>query len=126
VTSAVCFEASARKSGASPVAVALLLIFTAQVLNDVEWTPVLRASLRVRHLPDRLEKDVALMQKSGITVVRLGESTWTSWEPREGEFEFAWMQRILDCLHGAGIRVILGTPTYSIPPWLYRKHPEIW
>ncbi len=21
--------------------------------------------------------------------------------------------------------VLLGTPTYSIPPWLYRKHPEI-
>ena len=83
------------------------------------------ASYYHEYMPyDRLEKDVELMQKAGITVVRLGESTWTSWEPREGEFEFAWMQRILDCLHGAGIQVILGTPTYSIPPWLYRKHPQ--
>jgi beta-galactosidase len=74
---------------------------------------------------ERLEQDVQLMEKAGITVVRLGESTWTSWEPQEGRFEFAWMERILDRLHKAGIKVILGTPTYSIPPWLYLKHPEI-
>lgn len=74
---------------------------------------------------ERLEEDVRLMEQAGINVVRLGESTWSSWEPREGEFEFAWMERILNRLHKAGIKVILGTPTYSIPPWLYRKHPEI-
>ncbi len=64
---------------------------------------------------DRLDKDVELMQKAGITVVRVGESTWSSWEPRDGDFQFAWMQRILDRLHAAGIKAILGTPTYSIP-----------
>ncbi len=74
---------------------------------------------------DRLEEDVKLMQEAGLTVVRLGESTWTSWEPREGQFEFAWMDRIIDRLHKAGIKVILGTPTYSVPPWMYRKHPEV-
>src|SRR5207248_6181775 len=74
---------------------------------------------------DRLDKDVALMQKAGITVVRVGESTWSSWEPRDGDFQFAWMQRVLDRLHQAGIKVILGTPTYSIPTWLYKQHPDI-
>jgi beta-galactosidase len=74
---------------------------------------------------DRLEQDVRLMEQAGVSVVRLGESTWSSWEPREGEFEFAWMERILDRLHRSRIKVILGTPTYSIPPWLYRRHPEI-
>jgi beta-galactosidase len=74
---------------------------------------------------ERLEVDVELMRKAGINVVRVGESTWSSWEPRDGEFEFAWMQRVLDRLHQGGIKVILGTPTYSIPAWLYRKHPEI-
>jgi beta-galactosidase len=74
---------------------------------------------------DRLDKDVDLMQKAGITVVRVGESTWSSWEPRDGDFQFAWMQRVLDRLHQAGIKVILGTPTYSIPTWLYKEHPEI-
>src|SRR5512133_993490 len=62
---------------------------------------------------DRLERDVELMQKAGMTVVRVGESTWSTWEPRDGHFEFAWMQRVLDLMHRAGIKVILGTPTYS-------------
>ncbi len=74
---------------------------------------------------ERLEKDIELMKRAGITVVRVGESTWTSWEPREGEFQFAWMDRIVDAMHAAGIQVVMGTPTYSIPPWLYAKHPEI-
>ncbi len=74
---------------------------------------------------DRLDKDVELMRKAGLTVVRVGESTWSSWEPRDGQFEFAWMQRVLDRMHRAGIKVILGTPTYSIPTWLYKAHPEI-
>lgn len=84
------------------------------------------ASYYHEYMPsERLDKDVELMQKAGLSVVRVGESTWTSWEPREGQFEFAWMERVLDRMHKAGIKVILGTPTYSIPPWLYRKHPEI-
>ena len=84
------------------------------------------ASYYHEYMPvDRLEEDARMMEQAGITLVRLGESTWSSWEPREGDFQFAWMERIVDRLHRAGIRVILGTPTYSIPPWLYRKHPEI-
>lgn len=88
--------------------------------------PLYGASYYHEYMPsERLETDVGLMQKAGITVVRLGESTWSSWEPRDGEFQFAWMDRVMDRLHKAGIKVILGTPTYSVPPWLYRKHPEI-
>lgn len=74
---------------------------------------------------DRVDKDVELMQKAGISVVRVGESTWSNWEPRDGEFQFAWIERVIDRLHQAGIKVILGTPTYSIPTWMYKAHPEI-
>lgn len=74
---------------------------------------------------ERLDKDVQMMKDAGISVVRVGESTWSLFEPREGEFEFAWMDRIIDKFHEAGIKVILGTPTYSIPAWLWYKHPEV-
>lgn len=74
---------------------------------------------------DRLDKDVELMEQAGINVVRVGESTWSLWEPEDGRFEFAWMDRIIDRLARAHIRVIIGTPTYSIPPWMFHKHPEI-
>src|SRR5579863_7844006 len=59
---------------------------------------------------DRLEKDVELMQEAGINVVRVGESTWSLWEPQDGRFEFAWMDRIIERLARAHIRVIMGTP----------------
>lgn len=74
---------------------------------------------------ERLDEDIKLMKDAGISVVRVGESTWSLFEPREGEFEFAWMDRIIDKMHTAGIKVILGTPTYSIPAWLWHKHPEV-
>ncbi len=73
----------------------------------------------------RLEKDVALMKAADLNVVRMGESTWSLWEPEDGHFEYAWMDRIVDAMGKAGIKVILGTPTYSIPAWMAHQHPEI-
>ncbi|HUU14884.1 MAG TPA: beta-galactosidase [Terriglobia bacterium] len=116
----------ARRTLISAVIFILLSSATARAQKPAMDTVLYGASYYHEYMPyDRLEQDVELMQKAGITVVRLGESTWSSWEPREGEFKFAWMERIINRLHQAGIKVILGTPTYSIPPWLYRKHPEI-
>ena len=73
----------------------------------------------------RLEKDVALMKAAGFNVVRMGESTWSLWEPEDGRFDYAWMDHIVDTMGKAGIKVILGTPTYSIPAWMAHQHPEI-
>lgn len=74
---------------------------------------------------ERLEKDVALMKAAGLNVVRMGESTWSLWEPADGQFDYAWMDRIVEAMGKAGIKVILGTPTYSIPAWMAHQHPEI-
>jgi len=74
---------------------------------------------------ERTDEDIALMKKAGINVVRIGESTWGLWEPEDGRFEYAWMDRVVEKLQAAGIRVVLGTPTYSIPAWMYQKHPEM-
>ncbi|MBP5500765.1 MAG: beta-galactosidase [Bacteroidales bacterium] len=74
---------------------------------------------------DRLDEDIRLMKEAGLTVVRVGESTWSLFEPQDGQFEFAWMDRILDKMYAAGIKVILGTPTYSIPSWMAAEHPEV-
>ena len=74
---------------------------------------------------DRLDKDVALMHQAGLTVVRMGESTWSLWEPEDGHFEYAWMDRVVAAMQKAGIKVIMGTPTYSIPTWMYHAHPEV-
>ena len=74
---------------------------------------------------ERLDKDVQMMKEAGFNVVRLGESTWSLWEPEDGRFDYAWMDRVIDAMGKAGIKVIMGTPTYSIPAWMARQHPEI-
>lgn len=74
---------------------------------------------------ERMDKDIALMQQAGISVVRIGESSWGLWEPEDGRFEYAWMDRVVERLQKAGIKIIMGTPTYSIPAWMYKEHPEI-
>lgn len=74
---------------------------------------------------DRLDQDIKMMKEAGLTVVRVGESTWSLFEPKEGVFEFGWMDRILNKLNEAGIKVIFGTPTYSIPAWMAEKYPEV-
>ena len=67
---------------------------------------------------ERLDQDITLMKRAGINVVRMGESTWSLWEPQDGRFDYLWMDRVVDAMGEAHIKVILGTPTYSIPPWL--------
>ena len=74
---------------------------------------------------ERLARDVAMMKEIGFTVMRVGESTWSLWEPEDGRFEYGWIERVVDALHAADIKVIIGTPTYALPPWLAQKHPEI-
>ena len=74
---------------------------------------------------DRLERDLDLMAAAGLTVIRVGESVWSTWEPEDGRFELDWLQPVLDGAHARDISVILGTPTYAMPPWLVRKYPEV-
>ncbi len=74
---------------------------------------------------DRLDEDVRMMAEAGIDYARIGDSIWSLCEPTEGEFDFDWLQRVLDALHAADIQVVITTPTYAIPPWLARRHPEI-
>lgn len=74
---------------------------------------------------DRLDKDIAMMLEAGINVVRIAESTWSTLEPAENQYNFHHIDRVLDAMHRAGIAVIIGTPTYAIPYWLAKKHPDI-
>ncbi|MGO4211100.1 beta-galactosidase, partial [Terriglobus sp. YAF25] len=79
-----------------------------------EYTPV-----------DRVEEDARMMKAAGITVVRIAESTWGTLEPQPGVFDFSHIDRTLAAMQRNGIKVIIGTPTYAIPTWLARQHPEI-
>ncbi len=75
--------------------------------------------------PDVLEADLTLMKNAGISVVSLGIFAWSTLEPEEGKFEFDWMDRIIDNLHGAGVKVFLATPSGARPAWMAERYPEV-
>ena len=74
---------------------------------------------------DRLGKDVEMMKKAGINTVRIAESTWSTCEPQPGVFDFSHVERVMDAMEEAGINVIIGTPTYAVPTWMVKAHPDV-
>jgi beta-galactosidase len=74
---------------------------------------------------ERWSIDAKLMQQAGMNTVRLAEFAWSRMEPREGYFDFAWLDKAMEILMEHGIRVVLGTPTAAPPAWLIQEHPEI-
>lgn len=74
---------------------------------------------------DRIDKDMEMMVAAGINTIRIAESTWSTWEPEEGVYDFTHLDRMLDAAESHGISVIIGTPTYAIPSWLAKKADDI-
>jgi len=73
----------------------------------------------------RLDEDIRMMKEAGINMVRIAESTWSTHEPQNGQFDFSSVDRVLDAMHKAGIHVIVGTPTYAVPTWMVKEHPNV-
>ncbi|MEU9502483.1 beta-galactosidase [Streptomyces sp. NPDC048196] len=70
-------------------------------------------------------EDLELMKAAHVTMVTAGIFSWAKVEPRPGQWDFGWFDRVMDGLAGVGIAVCLATMTASPPPWLSRAHPEI-
>lgn len=75
--------------------------------------------------PSEWETDFRQMQELGLNAVRMGEFAWAIFEPSPGQFSFDWMDRAIEIAGSHGIGVVLGTPTASVPPWLYQLHPDV-
>ena len=78
------------------------------------------------HWPETVWKDDARkMAVLGIRYVRIGEFAWSRLEPARGQQDFDWLERAIETLHVAGLRVILGTPTATPPKWLVDEMPDM-
>jgi beta-galactosidase len=66
-----------------------------------------------------------MMEKAGMNVIRIAESTWSTLEPQEGVYDFTHIDRMLNAAACHHISVIVGTPTYAVPTWLVKKYPDI-
>jgi len=65
------------------------------------------------------------MQKANVNLVSLGIFSWANIEISDGNYQFGWLDEIMDLLHEGGISVDLATATASPPAWLSAAHPEI-
>ena len=74
--------------------------------------------------PDILQEDIRLMKKAGMNSATLGVFSWSTYEPKEGEYHFDWLVKIMDELYANGIYTIMATPSGARPAWLDEKYPE--
>ncbi|WP_367322872.1 beta-galactosidase [Streptomyces sp. HUAS ZL42] len=69
-------------------------------------------------------EDMRLMREAGVTMVSVGIFSWALLEPKEGEYDFSLLDRVLDMLYAHGIAADLATPTAAPPAWFFKAHPE--
>ncbi len=78
------------------------------------------------HWPEEIwAEDAARMAETGLTWVRIGEFAWSRIEPRPGAFDWGWLDRAIETLGAAGLKVVLGTPTAPPPRWMLDRHPDL-
>ncbi|KMW56304.1 Beta-galactosidase [Candidatus Rhodobacter oscarellae] len=89
-------------------------------------TPALGVCYYPEHWPEDVwQDDATRMVDAGLTWVRIGEFAWSRLEPSPGDLQFDWLDKAIDVLGGAGLRVVLGTPTATPPRWMLTKHPDM-
>lgn len=75
--------------------------------------------------PKLIDEDIKRMKELNMNVMRIAEFSWSTMEPSEGAYSFAWLHNVIDKLKSNGIDVILGTPTATPPNWLISKYPDM-
>lgn len=78
------------------------------------------------HWPEAIwADDAARMVETGLTWVRIGEFGWSRMEPAAGDLRFDWLDRAVETLGAAGLKVVMGTPTATPPRWMLDKYPDM-
>ena len=70
------------------------------------------------------DEDLRLMREAHVNLVTVGVFSWAYLEPTPGQYEFGWLDTVLDKCLAAGVAVDLATATASPPPWLGHRWPE--
>lgn len=78
-----------------------------------------------KHSPEIWDEDMRLMKLAHCNIMSIGMFSWVNLEPREGEFDFSWLDEIMDKIAENGGYVALATPSGARPAWLSQKYPEV-
>ncbi len=71
------------------------------------------------------DEDMRLMDLAHVNVATVGVFSWVTLEPQEGQFNFGWLDEIMDKLAKTGRLAVLATPSAAQPAWLSKKYPEV-
>ena len=78
------------------------------------------------HWPqERWAEDARRMRDAGLSLVRIGEFSWSQLEPDSGQLQWQWLDTAVETLGAAGLEVVLGTPTATPPRWMLHRHPDM-
>ncbi len=92
----------------------------AALLHGADYNPE-----QWENYPGIIEKDITMMQQAKCNVMSVGIFSWAKLEPREGEYDFAWLDAVIEKLYAAGIHIFLATPSGARPAWMSQKYPEV-
>lgn len=90
----------------------------------------MRRALGVCYYPEHWDEavwaeDARRMAALGLSWVRIGEFAWSRLEPAPGRLDWGWLDRAMEVLGAAGLKVVLGTPTATPPRWMIERHPDM-
>ena len=50
---------------------------------------------------------------------------WHILEPIKGTYNFTLLDTVFDKAESLGLKIMLGTPTATMPAWLYNEYPDV-
>ena len=71
------------------------------------------------------DADMRLFKLANCNEMSVGIFSWAKLEPREGEYDFSFLDEIIEKIGANGGKVILATPSGARPRWLAEKYPEV-
>ena len=71
------------------------------------------------------DQDMELMKLANCNEMSVGIFSWAKLEPKEGEYDFSFLDEIIEKIHAHGGKVILATPSGARPHWMADKYPEV-
>ena len=71
------------------------------------------------------DKDLNRIKEMGVNTIRIGEFMWSLLEPREGEFDFSLLDKMVNKISSYGFDILLGTPTATFPVWVIKNYSNV-
>ena len=88
--------------------------------------PVLGTCYYPEHWSEQTwQEDAQRMVSLGLSLVRIGEFSWSTLEPTPGDYHWGWLDRAIETLGKAGLSVVLGTPSATPPRWMLDRYPDM-